>query len=108
MIRYPVGRWHGLQREERREVMRRRLAVCAAVAAVLSVVPGVAAGQPSAATDETTVEGELQRLSIEMEDGTAIDLTVIVPDDGEAVRVQTEDLAEVPTGSVVAVDVVDD
>ena len=81
--------------------MRRRLIPFFAVAAVvLSGAPGAAAGEPA-----VTVEGELQRLSIEMDDGASVDLTVIVPEDGEALRVQTDDMGGVPTGSVVAVEV---
>ncbi|HZL03926.1 MAG TPA: hypothetical protein VFE45_00650, partial [Coriobacteriia bacterium] len=79
--------------------MRRRLVPLLVVAAVvLSGAPGAVAGEA-----ESTVEGEVQRFSIEMLDGSAVELTVVVPEDGEPVRVRNEDLEDVGTGAIAEV-----
>jgi len=79
---------------------RRFIPFIAVVAVVLSATP------TTGSEKSTTVEGEVQRLAIELHDGGGVDVTVVVPDDGgEAVRVRTEDLVDVPTGSTVEVDV---
>src|SRR5665647_1673324 len=50
-----------------------------------------------------TIQGEVQRLAIETFDGTDVAVTVVVPESGDVVRVQSEDLADVLTGAIVEV-----
>lgn len=85
---------------------RRLIPVLAAFAFVVSAMPAAGAGTVTVNTSTTTtVEGEVVRLAVELYDGGGVDLTLVVPEDGDAVRVLTQDLAEVPTGSVVSVEV---
>lgn len=59
-----------------------------------------------AAADEpggTTVVGEVQRLIVDLDDHESVSLTVVVPEDGDPVRVQDEDLEHVATGEVAEV-----
>lgn len=86
--------------------MRRAVALITGLVVLAVGLPTAAAAEgtdPAGSTD--TVAGELQRLAVDMLDGSAVELTVVVPTDGEAVRVQAEDVADVPTGSVVEVEV---
>ncbi|MDO8105810.1 hypothetical protein Q6348_01200 [Isoptericola sp. b441] len=80
------------------ERIRRRRTALVAVLAV--VVAGWAA--PAVAGTAELV-GTVQRLVVDVGDGTDVDLTAVVPDSGGAVRVADGVLADVPTGSTVTV-----
>ncbi|MDT0167309.1 hypothetical protein Q9R32_17285 [Actinotalea sp. AC32] len=69
------------------------------------VAPATAARPTTADADapSTAVTGEVVRLAVENLDGTAHEITAVLPDDGDAVRVDDDALAEVPSGSVVDV-----
>lgn len=67
------------------------------------VVVGAAAG-PADEAVAATVSGELRRLAVQLDDGSAHEVTLVVPARGEAVRVQGEALSEVRAGADVAVD----
>ena len=70
----------------------------------------VVVGWPAAASADATetVEGEIQRLAVDLVDGGGLELAFLVPDEGEPLRVRSDDVADVETGSVVAADVVPD
>lgn len=98
--------------------MRRAVALAAAVVLVGVGLPTAAsaasavrapAGTESTSTESTKiVQGELQRLAVELPGGGGIDLAVVVPAGGGAVRVQAEDVAGIETGATVAAEVVPD
>lgn len=74
----------------------------AALGSLTLLLAGLAGPLPSAAAGTVSLVGEVQRLAVELRDGTHVDLTAVVPADGSAVRVDTQDLAAVPTGATVA------
>ncbi|WP_198025928.1 metallopeptidase domain-containing protein, partial [Cellulomonas bogoriensis] len=88
--------------------MLRRTLVLTLPAAL--VLPWTVPGPPAAAAevgDELTVTGEVQRIAIEMHTGPDVDLTVVVPPEGEGepVRVPDEAVQDVPTGATAEVKV---
>lgn len=89
------------------------LALAAALVVPLGMVPASAAvtvptagGDPAAGgrTVTRTVTGEVQRIAVEMRDGTGHVITVVAPERGSVVRVEDEKLQEIPVGTVATVD----
>jgi hypothetical protein len=79
-----------------------RRSLCTFVGFVLLVpAPGAAASDEFASDEITAVQGEIMRLSIDAFDGTDLDITVVVMEGGEAIRVQPEGLKHVPSGAQV-------
>lgn len=79
--------------------MRRPVGLLLALAVLLSGATATVAQ----ASPEVSLVGEVERLVVELTDGTDVDLTMVVPAEGQAVRVENEALAEVPSGAVVEV-----
>ena len=78
---------------------RRSILAVLVGAGLLLPTQGAAAGDDQG----TTIRGELQRLSIDMFDGTDVDVTVVVPESGDAIRVQADDVEDIPSGVLVEV-----
>ncbi len=89
--------------------MRRVVALIAGVVVVVVGLPSAASAGGAGRVEATaTVTGELQRLAVDLLDGSGLEIAVVVPERGHAVRVQSADVADVATGSVVEVEVVED
>jgi len=52
---------------------------------------------------EFAISGEIQRIVVEPLVGETVEATAIVTDDGEVVRVPTDELTDVPTGAIVEI-----
>ena len=76
---------------------------------VLSLAVLLMGATPASAHEDptTTVVGEVRHLAVEHLDGSSLDLTLVVPEDGEAVRVRGEGIEAVASGAVVEVEVED-
>ena len=73
---------------------------------VLPVLIGTALLLPAsgaAAEDDptTTIRGEIQRLSVDTFDGFDVDVTVVVPDAGDAIRIESDDVEDILSGALV-------
>lgn len=71
----------------------------ALLALAASTTAGAAAAGAGAGATEVT--GEVQRIVVELLDGSAVHVTAVVPEDGASVAVDPDALAAVETGSVV-------
>lgn len=67
------------------------------------LLPASTAAAAEAEVPGSTIQGEVLRLAVDRFDGIAIDVTLVVPESGNAIRVQSEDLADVLTGTTVEV-----
>ena len=86
------------------DIMGKRVFRFLTALAVLISVSGAA--QPAALGDQpgagdVTVEGELQRLVVEPLVGEAIEASAVVTTSGDVIRVQSDDVSDVPSGAEV-------
>ena len=88
--------------------MRRVVALIAGVVVAVVGLPSAASAGGPGRGEVATVTGELQRLAVDLLDGSALEIAVVVPERGHAVRVQSADVVDVATGSVVEVEVIED
>ncbi|MBC7289716.1 MAG: hypothetical protein H5T83_00090, partial [Actinotalea sp.] len=73
---------------------------------VAALTTGLLAAAPAGAapaSERRVVQGEVQHLVVELRTGAAVDVTLVVPDAGEAVPVDAEALEDVPAGATVRV-----
>lgn len=68
--------------------------------------PGGSGAGAAVPAGSTEVVGELERLAIDFDDAPGFILTLIVPEEGEAIRIdETAELADVPAGAIVEAEI---
>lgn len=86
--------------------MRRRWITWIVAPTLVVIGLPVTAYGAGAPVRSSVVVGELQRIAVDFESAPGFELTVIVPDDGDAVRVESTDAVEaVPAGALVEAEV---